>query len=335
MQKILWWLTSLMQFFKDFISQFDTVFFKRATKSAYNNIVRNPVISLSSVLVLTLILVLFHVTIALKFFAGESLTALNKKVDLIIEVQEDIEYYQVESMIERVKILKGVEEVTFVDKKEALISFLERHPNIQNFLTKYKLKNPLPSTIEIVTTEAQQLKAVIQILKESQYQDLITQAKLDTDLNQKERIERLIALGDFVKGVSFWFMMVFVVVSILVIFNTVNVAIHHKKEEIQIMDLVGATKLFIQVPFVLEGIMYCLIAIVFATFVNLGLHVYLSSIVQETLSHTSIAEGLNLMLQAFLYEYPSVIFFEFLLLFICSLISSFVAIEVYLKKHHI
>lgn len=335
MKKFLSLLASFLSFFRSLFTQLDRVFLKRVTISAFQNIIRNPIVSLSSVFILVLMVILVHITIAMKFFSEESLIALNKKVDLIVEVQDGVDFYQVEGVVTKIKNLEGVDSVKYVDKTQALVTFLGRHPNIRSFLAKYKLENPLPSTIEVVTTQAEQLKSVITILKQPQYKDLIAQADLDLDVDQNVRIEKLVALGNFVNSVSIGFLVLFLVVVVFVVFNTVNVAIHHRREEIQTMHLVGATKLFIQAPFVLEGIFYSLIALAIASIINVGLHLQIYAVVQNTLAQTSLLAGTKQILASFFYQYPQVILLEGMLLVGSSFVASFIAIEVYLKKHHI
>lgn len=331
-------IRSIQLFFiasRENIRELNWEFLNRSSKYAFQNIIRNPIISLSSVFVITLVLILFHSSVVLKYFAEQSLMALNKKIDLIVEVQEGIDVFKLDPLITSLKKNEEVTSVKFVDKAEALRAFLERHSNIKVFLQKYRLENPLPSTLEITTSSPEALSYALERVKDPKYGSYIHQGKIASDLDQKTRIEKLIRLGEFVKSMSNWFFMVFVVVSIFIIFNTINIAIHHRKEEIHIMSLVGATKFFIQAPYVMEGIFYSIFAIIIGTVLNLFLHLYIVHLIDSTLTNQVLVSSLDTLFGSFLSFYPIVVAQEFLLLLTCSVIAAFVAIELYLKKHKI
>jgi cell division transport system permease protein len=321
-----------LQAIKDFFSEWHIDFLKKSFTTSFQNIQRNRLISLSSVFILTLMLILFHSSMALKFFANESLISLNKKVDLILEIKNDQNTADIILLQENIEQEPGVISVQFISQEQALKQFLLKHENIKKFLDKYQLKNPLPGTLEIQTQTPQDLQILIQSLESSQYTDIIHSSAANSDIEQKSRIEKLIHLGNFIQKISFIFLLVFIVIAVLIIFNTITVVIHSRKDEIYNMYLVGATKQFIQAPFIFEGILYSLFSLFFAIIIELLLHFQISYLLQNTLENSPLIEGMNTIMGNFLYQYPTYIFFEALLLIICSIIASFIAIELYLRK---
>lgn len=328
-------LKSFITFIQNIFTQSNKEFLGRSLGYAFQNIVRNPVISFSSVLILTLILVLFHASIAVKFFAEESIISINKKIDLIVEVKDGADNYALNELVVQVKTVPGVAKVQLVDKEAALSSFLQRHANIKTFLDKYQLGNPLPSYLEIATQTPAQIQDVTKILQDQKYAMLIAQTKMNTDIDQKQRIEKLIYLGNFVDAMGGAFLFIFILVAVLVTFNTVNTAIHQRKDEIHMMNLVGATKATIQAPYVLEGVLYTGFSLIVATLINLVLYFYILSVVNMSFSGSTFLETMQNLLGKFFTMFPSMIAFEGGLLLACSVLASFVAIEIYLKKHQI
>lgn len=325
-------ISNYWQKVKESFSELNLNFFKKSFSGAFQNIVRNRLISLSSIFVLTIILVLFHVSLALKFFADEALVSLNKKVDLILEVKQEADSSELLSFKNEIEKQSGVVSVSLVSKEEALEGFLKRHENIKRFLEKYKLENPLPSTLEVRTQDPTDLQSLIIFVQSQKYEEIIDISKITGDIQQKASMEKLINLGGFIKKMSFGFMILFIFVSVLVIFNTISVAIHSRKEEIHSMHLVGATKQFIQAPFIFEGIIYSFFSLFFALIVDLLLHFQFMNIIENSLTNESLSIGISAIMNEFLFNYPSYIFFEGTLLIFCSVISSFIAIELYLRR---
>ena len=187
--------SSYWQRVKESFSELSLSFFKKSFSSAFQNIRRNGLISLSSIFVLTLILVLFHVSLALKFFANESLVSLNKKVDFILEIRDDAGTSEILGLQKEIKEYPGISSVQFVSKEEALEGFLLRHENIKHFLEKYKLENPLPATLEIQTQNPEDLETLMSFLKSASFEKIIDNSKLSADIQQKSSIEKLVSLG--------------------------------------------------------------------------------------------------------------------------------------------
>ena len=302
-------------------------------KSAWTGFIRNKLVSFSTVLVITFILVLFHVTQALQFFTEESIYSLNKQVDMIVEVKDDVEHTEILPLMQKIEEIKGIESVNFITKQQALEGFLNRHVNIGVFLKKYKLKNPLPSSLEVVASDAEKLMLVREILQDTKYSSFITQTKMLTDLSQKERIEKLVYFGNLVKMLGYGFILILLSVVILVVFNAINIAIHQKKDEITIMNLVGASKAFIQFPFIFEAIIYAFISFVFAALISLFLHFQLLSMLSDSLIQSDFIGGVQELFQSFLFQYPSLLFQEFFILMLSVIFVSVLAVELYLRRH--
>ena len=75
-------------------------------------------------------------------------------------------------------------------------------------------------------------------------------------------ISRLSDLSDKIKRVGIIISSIFVVIAILIVFNTIRINIYTHREEIAIMKLVGSSNWFVRVPFIFESIMYAIIAVI-------------------------------------------------------------------------
>src|SRR5580704_12010442 len=140
----------------------------------------------------------------------------------------------------------------------------------------------------------------------------------------KDTINRIVRVSNFFKSTGLVASIIFVIISTLIIFNTIRMAIFTRREEIEIMKLVGATKWFIRGPFIFEaalyGIIAAFIALAFSYSLLLGGGPKLSSYidVQSTIS--------------FFRSYPALIILGELIIGICiGAFSSMLAMSRYLK----
>ncbi|PIE53791.1 MAG: cell division protein FtsX [Dethiosulfovibrio peptidovorans] len=107
-------------------------------------------------------------------------------------------------------------------------------------------ENPLPWTVEI---KAQQAKDVSSIVRE-----LLTYSSVDDVVYAGALAERLTRVSLLSGKVAFVVLLTAVLVSALVLFNTIRIAIYSRRQEISVMLLVGATRSYVALPFVLQGI---------------------------------------------------------------------------------
>src|SRR5690606_22091862 len=87
---------------------------------------------------------------------------------------------------------------------------------------------------------------------------------------RRTAIQNIARWVDFAEKAGFGASLVFIIISSLIVFNTIRMAIFNRKEEIQMMRLIGADSSFIRGPFVVEAVVYGFIAAVLATVLGVG-----------------------------------------------------------------
>lgn len=319
----------MFQFFKSF-REINLKFIQRVFHSAIIGIKRNVLISISSVFFITIILVLLHMSFAIQFLAQESLTQLNKKLDIIVELDEGVDAFEIEPLIKQIKEMRTVDSVIYVDKSDALNTFLKKHKNIKFFIDKYKINNPLPSTLEITTSVIKDQENILDILQSDKYKDIVNQTKVNADIVFDERRTLLTRFNEIIHFFSYSFVLLFLCITTMVIFNATASVIYHRKTEIEIMLLVGATPLFVRAPYILEAIIYACISLFLAFVITFSIHHYLQTILLEfaNANETLVAYNLDI----FNAQYGRLLIFDSFFLFILSILSSYFAVSVYLHK---
>ncbi|MGQ3892099.1 permease-like cell division protein FtsX [Legionella sp. CNM-4043-24] len=169
-----------------------------------------------------------------------------------------------QSFLEQVRAVEGVGKATLKTRAEGLAE-LQKQEGMQDIMA-YLPDNPLPSVIDVVPTptvnDPLKLKQLFERLKVLNQTE---QAKLDM-----EWISRLHAITGFVANIAHAVMALLASAVVLIVGNTLRLAIHNRHEEIQVLKLIGATDAYILRPFLYTGVWYGLAGAVFAVlFVNI------------------------------------------------------------------
>jgi cell division transport system permease protein len=177
---------------------------------------------------------------------------VEEKVEIVADLRdapgaEAVLVVQAHALATDVAALPEVREVRFVSKEEALATFRERlRERGQVDLTGYLERNPLPASLEVALVDARDYEPVVALLaaRTDVVEDVV-------DIHQL--IERLTSVTNILRtgGVVVLVLIGFVVLFIIV--NTIRLAVVARREEIEIMRLVGASDAFIRWPFIFEG----------------------------------------------------------------------------------
>lgn len=296
---------------------------EKSFKLALSNIWRNKILSLATIFVIGTIIFIFNIILAVNFIAKSALNDLNKKIDITVYLKEDINYEDTNNLVNEIKAIKEVENVSYTSKEEALKQISITHPDIEKAFSKYNLGNPLPASINITTIDPKYHKSLIEFLSQDRYKAYF--ANILSQQNDNNSIitsvsKNLIELNKFTKQVIFWLVVIFITGGSLIILNALRINIFTRKKEISIMKLVGASNWFIRSPFIIESIIYAILAVVLSFIMLLLLSKNIS--IKET-SLWNYYNGVKLY---------TVFLWEIAITLILSVISSYVAVHEHMQK---
>jgi len=146
-----------------------------------------------------------------------------------------------------VAALPSVRSVAYVSKEEALARFRDRlRQRGQVDLTGFLDRNPLPASLEVKLVDPREYQPIVQLLQDRSrvVDDVVEVQKL---VQQLTTVTGVLRTGGFVLLVLVGFVVLFIIV------NTIRLAVVARREEIEIMRLVGASDAFIRWPFIFEG----------------------------------------------------------------------------------
>lgn len=301
---------------------------KRIIRAGILNFKRSGLVSWAAVLVVTITLAVVTFLILLNAVLYSSLNTIKNKVDVTIYFNVGAPEDQILNLKQSLENLPEVAGVTYTTAADALANFRSLHQS--DYPTIAALDelgtNPLGAYLNVKAKEVSQYQAIATFLQSDNA--LVTGAasiidKIDYNQN-KLVIDRLDSIISGAQKLGFLVTLLLVIISIIITFNTIRLTIFISKEEIGVMRLVGASKMYIRGPFMVEGAIYGGVASLITLFVYWPVTFWLGHNMTNFL-------GLDL------YNYYLSNFFTIFAIILLSgiilgVISSFLAARKYLNK---
>ena len=241
----------------------------RTIKESFINFWRNGWLSIAAVSVLVLSLFVLGAVSMAGLVADNVLKNVEGKISVSVYFKSDVSEEKILADKNELEKLKEVSSVEYVSKDKALEIFKRDNANepvIMESLDEIG-ENPLLAALVVKANNPSQYQVIADYVSGSSFKEDVSRVNYGKN---KELIERLNQTVSQIKKIGLILVGIFGVVSILIIFNTIRITIYTHKQEIEVMRLVGASNLFIRLPFVFEGIIYGIIASVIASLILLG-----------------------------------------------------------------
>jgi cell division transport system permease protein len=301
---------------------------KRVTKGGVLNFWRNGVVSLSSVLVMTVTIGVITSMILFQAILGFTLSELENKVDVAVYFLPEVSEDSIFSLRDKIDGLSEVKEITYVSSENALIEFQERHKD--DYATIQALEelseNPLGASLLIQAIDPAHYETIANFFDQGialSSTDLSIIDKVNYNEN-KGVIDRLLTLKDGAKKLGLALTIILITISIVITFNTIRLTIYMSREEIGVMRLVGAENAYINGPFIIEGVLYGLIA----ALINIVIFIPITYWSGASLGNFL---GLNLFTY-YLSNFVQIFIISILVGSALGAVSSYLAARKYLKK---
>ena len=237
---------------------------KRVARYGFIGFMRNGFVSLSAVLIMTITLFVISSLIIFGAATQSVLKQLTDKVDVTVYLTTDATEAQMRDIEKSVRALPEVASVTPVSRQEALAAFQERHKNDQ--LTIQALDelgtNPLGASLEIKAKDPSQYEGIAKYLTAQQSGGGSSGSAIDkiNFYQNKTAIDRLSNIINTSRRIGFAIALFFGFASVLIAFNTIRLAIYTSRDEIGVMNLVGASHWYVRGPFMISGVLYGIVS---------------------------------------------------------------------------
>lgn len=248
--------------------------FMRMCRYGINNFSRNAWLTIAATAVMTITLLIIFMTFVAQNVLSDSVKEISDKVDMSIYLKTETTKEQASKIGQDLMKLSNVDRVSFISAEESREQNAQKNKDSAQILDAInQATNRNPAILRINLKDINDTSQLDQFVK--------TNANLKKSLNpdrppsfagsRREAIQNLGRGTDFAQKVGIGASFVFVIISSLIVFNTIRMAIFNRKEEIQMMKLIGADRNFIRGPFVVEAVVYGFIAAILATALGLAI----------------------------------------------------------------
>lgn len=301
---------------------------KRIIRSGFINFKRGGLISFAAVLVVTITLSVVTAIILLQAVLYSSLSTIKDKVDVTIYFNTDAPLDQIMLLKDSLIKLPEVASVAYTSAADALAAFRDRHAN--DYPTIAALdeigNNPLGAYLNVKAKEISQYESIANFMQ-SDNALVSGSSSIIYKINYNQNklvIDRLNSIISGAQKLGFLATLILVIISIIITFNTIRLTIFIAKEEIGVMRLVGASKMRVRGPFMIEGAIYGVIATMATLIIFWPVTAWFGRNMTDFLSLNIYDYYISNLFQIFAIILLSGI--------ILGVISSFLAVRKYLNK---
>ena len=300
------------------------MFSYKAFHNAVLSLWRNKWMTVATVTVMSLTLFAVGLFVVINILVVSAVDNVKSRIDLEVFFKKEATEDQIIAIKNDISTMSIVKSSQYVTKEEALKTFKELYKNSPEIIDNLtEEENPLPASVKFSLYRAEELESLNKIFKGGKYDEVTDSTSYE---NNKLMVQRLIAIGDYTKRGGAVLSFIFIITTLMVVFNTIRINIYTRKEEIEIMRLVGATSWYIRWPFILEGSFYGLIS---ATIALLVLFAGIKVIEPKLLSYLG---EFSTSFYSYLGNYAiEIIGLQYIVSIALGVASSFLAIGRYIK----
>ncbi len=254
---------------------------KRISRTGFISVFRNTMVSLSSIVIMTIALLVISAIVFSNALLTSALNTLQDKVDINVYFLPNAQESEIKTIKTQIETMEEVASVEYLSQDVVLQQFKDRHQNDQYTVGMFDEFgfNPLGATLNIHAKDpnfyAKIAEEINTQIVDGGAENIISKVNYQSN---KTAIDNLTSIIATTQNAGIVLVVIFILISILITFNTVHLAIFTSKDEIAVMQLVGAKRDYVRGPFVVSGVVYAIFAsiltLVILALVTYGLNSY-------------------------------------------------------------
>ncbi len=234
--------------------------FWRIVYTGIVNFFRNASLAIAAMAVMVVTLTIILLSLVVNTTLSGTIAQITDKIDVSVYLKDDVGVKERVAFIDRIEKLPNVTSTKYLSKEDALEAYRQENINNQELLQAInQTDNPLPATIRVKPADLNKVQDIQKFLEEKENKDLQSEAPSYSG-DRKEAIDKISHAANMLQRVGIAGIVLFAVISVLIIFNTIQMAIFNRRDELAIMRLLGANTWYIRGPFVVESVIYGLVS---------------------------------------------------------------------------
>lgn len=242
--------------------------FVRMCRYGINSFTRNAWLTVAATAIMTITLLVIFASVVSRNVLIDTVSSLRNNVSMSVYMKTETTPADAEKVAADLRKESSVLDVKITTPDQARAQYVQDNKSdAQSLAILTQATNKFPWTLNIKVQDINDTKQLSDFVKNNK----TYLANVDPDRQpsfagaRKEAIEKIGNAANFAQKIGIVVSAVFAVISTLIIFNTIRMAIFNRREEIQMMKLIGAEKSFIRGPFVVEAIVYGFFAALIAS----------------------------------------------------------------------
>ncbi len=219
---------------------------------------RSALMTTAAILSITTILIIVGMFLLISINSSLFLKNLESQLEIVVYLEDNISQAEINNLKSNITSIDGIKEVKFVSKEEAYQYLLKNLGEQKDILSAIE-KNPLPASFEIQVKDPKMIEQIANRIAEFK--------KVEEVEYGQEIAEKLLNFTYIFRRAGMLVLALLVFASILIISNIIKITVYARRNEIEIMSLVGATSWFIKWPFIIEGFLQGFISAILSTII--------------------------------------------------------------------
>ena len=237
---------------------------KRIFRAGLLDFWRNGFVSVASILMLVFTLFIIGVAMFASVIVNTTVTQLQYKANMSVTMQTTASEESVLNLKASIEALPEVQSVTYQNREDVLVAFKDRFADDQLTIQSLgEVGNPFGAKLTITAKDISAYDSIAGFLK-TQVDSGAAASVVDKinfyDQKYHDALVNLQNVTASAQKIGLVALIVFILTTIAIALNTLRLAIYSSREEIQVQRLVGASAFFIRAPFIIEGVLYGLVA---------------------------------------------------------------------------
>lgn len=230
-------------------------------REAVQSLERNRLMTIAAGISIVAALIILGVFILISANIQNATRNVETNLEIKVFLRDDTTAEQKEAIYQALIADPNVGSIRFETKAEALDNFSSQLQDYTDLLDSYTGdNNPLPESYILTVKSGDEIQSVVSLANSFQDQG-VEYVKYGENY-----VNSLLRFNHFINIVSVVILVIMSIIALFLIYNTIRLTVVNRSREIQIMKYVGATDMYIQAPFVLEGIILGVLSAAIAVF---------------------------------------------------------------------
>lgn len=257
---------------------------ERVLKNGFIGFGRNIWLAIAAIAMMTITLTILLFAVVANATFRHTISDITSHIDVSVYLKDSVTEKQRDTLVGQLKKIQNVKSIGYVSKEQALKIYEQQNATNTALLTAIsETDNPLPASLDIKPKDPNQLQTIKDFLDKPDVTALQSDPTSYSG-DRKAAIDKITKATHFFEEAGVVGIIVFIIISMLIIFNTIRMTIFNRRDELVIMRLLGASPWFIRGPFIVETILYGVVA----ALISLGICSALFAVASQTLQASSL-----------------------------------------------